>query len=255
MQTALPSAGLDIYKSNSQRARVATEAWGLTSLYCPACAADELKDSPTNTRAIDFSCPGCAATFQLKSQAKPLAGRIVDSAYNAMIQAIREDRTPNLFVLHYGAADWRVENVILIPHFAFPLSAIEKRKPLGPTARRAGWVGCNILLGAIPEDARIPIVSAGVARSRREVREQYRRVKPFERLEPEQRGWMLDVLNVLRRMRKAEFELSDVYAHEAQLQQLHPKNRFVKDKIRQQLQMLRDAGFVRFLGRGHYEMR
>jgi hypothetical protein len=39
-----------------------------------------------------------------------------------------------------------VENVILIPRFAFPLSAIEKRKPLAETARRAGWVGCNILL-------------------------------------------------------------------------------------------------------------
>jgi type II restriction enzyme len=255
MQTALPSAGLDIYKSNSQRARVATEAWGLQSLYCPACTAASLRDSPANTRAIDFSCASCAATFQLKSQSKPLASRIVDSAYSAMIRAIREDRTPNLFVLHYGVADWRVENVILIPHFAFPLSAIEKRKPLGPTARRAGWVGCNILLSAIPEDARIPIVSAGVARPQRDVREQYRRVQPFERVEPGKRGWMLDLLNVLRRMRKAKFELSDVYAHESQLQRLHPKNRFVKDKIRQQLQELRDAGFVRFLGRGHYEMK
>ncbi len=172
-----------------------------------------------------------------------------------MVKAIREDRTPNLFAMHYSAEEWRVENLILIPHFAFPLSAIEKRKPLGPNARRAGWVGCNILLGAIPEDARISIVANGKARASSEVREQYRRIKPLARVSPEKRGWTLDVLNVLRRMRKTEFDLSDVYAHEAELHELHPDNRHVKDKIRQQLQVLRDAGLVAFLGRGEYRMK
>ena len=33
---------------------------------------------------------------------------------------------------------------------------------------------------------------------------------------------------------------------------LHPDNRHVLDKIRQQLQVLRDMGFVEFLGRGRY---
>ena len=30
---------------------------------------------------------------------------------------------------HYGVSDWVVENVILIPHFAFPLSAIDFQCP------------------------------------------------------------------------------------------------------------------------------
>ena len=169
-----------------------------------------------------------------------------------MVKAIREDRTPNLFALHYDLADWRVENVILIPHFAFPLSAIEKRKPLAPTASRAGWVGCNILLDAIPADARIPVVTGGKANAAREVRARYERIRPLEKVEATQRGWTLDVLNVVRSLGKTEFELSEVYAHAGRLERLHPNNRHVRDKIRQQLQVLRDAKLVEFLGGGRY---
>jgi type II restriction enzyme len=172
-----------------------------------------------------------------------------------MVRAIREDRTPNLFAMHYSRKDWRVENVILVPHFAFPFSAIEKRKPLGSSARRAGWVGCNILLSAIPEDARIPIVTAGKPRPAREVREKFKKIRPLERVSAEKRGWTLDVLNVLRRMGKVEFDLGEVYEHEQELKRLHPGNRHVRDKIRQQLQELRDAGLVEFLGRGEYRMK
>jgi type II restriction enzyme len=33
---------------------------------------------------------------------------------------------------------------------------------------------------------------------------------------------------------------------------LHPENRHVRDKLRQQLQVLRDLGLIEFLGRGRY---
>jgi type II restriction enzyme len=59
--------------------------------------------------------------------------------------------------MHYDKKEWSVSNLILIPNFALSMSAIEKRKALGPNARRAGWVGCNILLSRIPHDAKIPI--------------------------------------------------------------------------------------------------
>jgi type II restriction enzyme len=81
-----------------------------------------------------------------------------------MIRAIREDRTPNLLVMQYSA-DWVVENLLVIPKFFFTESMIELRKPLGPTARRAGWIGCNILLSKIPEDGKIPVVIKRHARS------------------------------------------------------------------------------------------
>ena len=55
-----------------------------------------------------------------------------------------------------------------------------------------------------------------------------------------------------RALNKNEFALQDVYAFAAHLEKLHPDNRHVPDKIRQQLQVLRDLGFVEFLGRGRY---
>ena len=248
----LPIAGLDRYKSASQRARVGTEAWGATHFFCPACESPKLDVAPYGTATLDYSCPKCASPFQLKSQSRPFGAKIVDSAYSQMKRAIMTDRTPNLYVMHYDLTAWSVRNVILIPHFAFALSAIERRPPLAPTARRAGWVGCNILLSQIPADARIPIVHAGSPRPRAAVRADFRRLRPLENLKAEARGWTLDVLNAVRSLKKQEFSLSDVYAHEDPLAKLHPGNRHVRPKIRQQLQVLRDLGLLLFLSPGRY---
>jgi len=42
------------YKSNSQRARVVTEAWGEDNLYCPNCSSPKLSRLSHNTRASDL---------------------------------------------------------------------------------------------------------------------------------------------------------------------------------------------------------
>jgi type II restriction enzyme len=219
----LPSEGLDHYKSASQRARIGTEAWGALNFFCPVCKSPRLDVAPRNAAAVDYRCPKCASPFQLKSQSKPLGTKILDAAYSEMKRAILSDRTPNLYVLHYDIALWAVRTVILIPHFAFALSAIECRPPLAITARRAGWIGCNILLDKIPADARIPIVESGQARPASEVRQAYKRLRPLENLKVETRGWTLDVLNVVRSLNKKEFSLADVYAHSDELAKLHPK--------------------------------
>ena len=65
----------------------------------------------------------------------------------------------------------------------------------------------------------------------------------------------MDVLTVVRSLRRTQFALDDVYAREDKLSRLHPDNRHVRDKIRQQLQVLRDKGLVEFLGRGSYRLR
>jgi len=233
---------------------VGTESWGATNFFCPVCDSPRLDVAPHGTVTLDYSCPKCDSPFQLKSQSRPFGTRIVDSAYSQMKRAILTDHTPNLYVLHYDMTAWVVRTVILIPHFAFALSAIECRPPLAPTARRAGWVGCNILLNKIPRDARIPIVADGTARPAAEVRRAYRRLRPLEKLRVEKRGWTLDVLNVARSLNKPEFSLSDVYARADELSKLHPDNRHVRDKIRQQLQVLRDLGLLEFLGSGEYRL-
>ncbi len=255
MNLHLPVEGLDQYKSASQRARIGTEAWGANNLFCPSCESPTLDLAPANTAAIDYACPLCNSPFQLKSQSKALGGKVVDAAYSEMKRAIQEDRTPNLFLLHYDLTQWSVRTVILVPHFAFALSAVECRKPLAPTARRAGWVGCNILLDKIPKDARIPIVESGSARPPSDVRQAYQRLRPLEKLQVEKRGWTLDVLNVVRALDKIEFSLANVYSHAADLAKLHPRNSHVRDKIRQQLQVLRDLDLLEFLGGGLYRLK
>jgi type II restriction enzyme len=242
------------YTSGAQRTRVVSEAWGERNLYCVNCSSAGLRRAAPNTQAIDFTCPECASPFQLKSQAQPFSSRIADAAYGAMCRAIMENRTPNLMVLHYDRARWEVENLILVPRFVFSLSLLQRRKPLGPRARRRGWIGCNILLANVPPDGRIPIVAGGVATSPAWVREQYARLRPLGRLGHEARGWTLDVLNVLRRLGKGEFTLAEVYARGEELRRLHPQNRYVEAKIRQQLQRLRDMGFLEFLGGGSYRI-
>ena len=255
MNLQLPTAGLDGYKSASQRARIGTEAWGALNFFCPVCKSPRLDIASRNTAAVDYLCPRCASPFQLKSQSKPFGNRIVDAAYSEMKRAILSDRTPNLYVLHYDLTQWAVHTVILIPHFPFALSAIECRPPLGPAARRAGWIGCNILLNKIPADARIPIVESGEARPPFEVRQAYGRLRPLENLKVESRGWTLDVLNVVRSLNKKEFALADVSAQADGLAKLHPKNAHIPDKIRQQLQVLRDLNLLEFLSPGFYRLR
>ena len=69
-----------------------------------------------------------------------------------MMERIESDGAPNLLALEYSDKSWTVKNLFLIPSFAFSPTIIEKRKPLGPNAVRKGWVGCNFLIGRIPQE-------------------------------------------------------------------------------------------------------
>ena len=255
MQFYLPSAGLNRYKSGSQRARVCTEPWGAENLYCPACDSPHIEPLPPNTPALDFNCPSCEALFQLKSKSGSFGRKVQDGAFGAMRRTILMDRTPNLFLLRYSLPELMVRDVLLIPRFAFSLSVLEERKPLSANAIRARWVGCNFLLDRIPSDARIAVVVEGKPVAVSSVRRAYDRLRSLEKLNVEKRGWTLDVLRAVRSLKKTNFTLDGVYAHSEALAKLHPRNAHVRDKIRQQLQVLRDLGFVEFLGRGHYRIR
>ncbi len=118
-----------------------------------------------------------------------------------------------------------------------------------------------------------------------EVREKFKRVKPLKDISVTQRGWTLDVLNIVRRISEVgtagsavrapsgrnvpaalppgtpqrgvpanSFTTAEVYAFERELEKLHPDNRHVKDKIRQQLQVLRDAKLLLHVERGIWRL-
>lgn len=168
------------YRAGSQIARVLTEEWCAREMYCAACSSDRLSSQKANTPAHDLVCPRCNQRLQLKGFKAWGQGKIVDAGYVAMIRAIQSDSVPNLLVLQYST-DWMVRNLILVPSVFFSESIIEKRPPLGPTARRAGWIGCNVLLGRIPPDGRIPVVAAGSVVPVREVRSEFSRVRSWLR--------------------------------------------------------------------------
>lgn len=241
------------YKSQSQVARRVSEQWGLHNLYCSACDSNHLTQSPNNTPAIDFICPLCEQSYQLKSSSKWNEQKVMDAGYAAMIKAVQSDAVPNLLVMQYSA-DWQVNNLLLVPSFFFSSSAIEKRKPLGPNARRAGWVGCNILLDAIAPEGKLRLVTDGLVSPAYDVRQQYQQIRPLSQIRVTRRGWTLDVLNVVSQFGSRPFNLSEVYSFESHFAALHPENHNVQAKIRQQLQELRDLGLLAFLSAGKYTL-
>lgn len=240
------------YKSPAQRARRFTEAWFWRNVYCPACPSECLDPTPTNTRVVDFVCPRCSAEFQLKAKNGPLGRKLRDAAYGPMMTRIQANSSPHFAFLQYSNSDWRVRNLLFVPGHFITAGAIERCKPLSPNARRAGWVGCNILLSEIPADGRIPAVRDWRVAAETSVRRQWDEFMWMARGTSEARGWTADVLVRVRRFGSREFSLSEVYEFESELGALHPANRNVRAKIRQQLQLLRDRGVIRFLSRGRY---
>lgn len=66
------------------------------------------------------------------------------------------------------------------------------------------------------------------------------------------KGWKLQVFNLIKMHANSEFTLKEIDYFENQLKEIYPKNNTIKDKIRQQLQFLRDIGLIEFLGNGKY---
>jgi len=241
------------YKSPSQLARRITEPWGKENLYCCACRTDRLEAQANNAQVSDFICPNCVERYQLKSQSKKLGGRILGSNYQKMLDAILDNRSPNFFLLHYQLPEWLVQNLLIIPRFAISPSVVIKRKPLSATAERKHWTGYVLNVALIPDSAKIPLIVDGAERPRSEVREKFARIAKIQTLKPEQRGWTLDVLRCVESLPNAVFTNDDIYAFEPELARLYPGNRHIRDKIRQQLQVLRDRGLLRQPQRGLWQ--
>lgn len=239
------------YKSNSQKVRVMSENWVGRNIFCPICGNPHISNLDNNMPVADLQCDNCGEIYELKSKQGKIGNKISDGAYSTMLERINSSSNPDLFVMSYSK-DYQVTDLVLIPKFFFVESIIEKRKPLAPTARRAGWVGCNILFSDVPIQGRINIIENQKIYDAREVVESYTQIKKLQTNNLESRGWLMDVLNCVNAIGTVDFSLQDVYAFVEQLQKKHIDNHNVEAKIRQQLQFLRDKGFIEFTTRGHY---
>lgn len=243
------------YKNPSQKIRVLTESWVDKQVFCPNCGQVKMEQYESNKPVADFFCSNCKEDYELKSKKENIGDKIVDGAYRTMMERLRSSHNPNFFLLHYNPIKLEVFNFLVIPKHFFIPEIIEKRKPLSSTARRAGWVGCNIILDNIPNTGKIFLIKESKIQSKEKVLTEWKKTL-FLREEKEisAKGWLLDIMKCIEELSKKEFTLNDMYAFEKKLSKLHPDNRHIKDKIRQQLQALRDRGYLDFTGRGKYQL-
>ena len=241
------------YKSASQIARVLTEDWLARNMYCPICGEISIRRAEPNAPVKDFVCEHCKSQYELKSkksESESFQTTVADGVFQTMIERITSLDNPSFFFMHYDR--YEVNNLVIVPKCFFTPSVIEKREALAATARRAGWEGCNILMREIPATAKIPIIRNGVALPVQEVVSHYHRVFNLQTKSVESRGWLMDTLHLVERLDET-FTSNQMYAFVEELKQKHPDNNHIFDKIRQQLQFLRDKGIIEFKGRGVYK--
>jgi type II restriction enzyme len=238
------------YKSASQLARVSTERWTRENFYCASCGAG-LLPCPTNTPLYDFHSPECQERFQLKASRNRFHDSVLDSEYHTALDGVMRDAYPSLILLRYDPVEWSVTDVELVHRAYITTSSLVPRKALSATARRAGWQGCMISLASLPALGRIEVVKSGVVRPKVQVLEQWNRGDRLLKAKPQARGWLADILHCVDQL-YSTFTIENVYHFEGELAAKHPQNHYVRPKIRQQLQVLRDLGLIEFVSRGIY---
>lgn len=142
---------------------------------------------------------------------------------------------------------------MIIPKQFFTSEIIIKRPPLAETAKRAGWIGCNIDISKVADVGKIFLVKNAKIIRQEIVKEAFNKTLFLRKKNKDAKGWILDVMNCVDSIKKDNFTLDEVYKFEEKLKLKYPNNNFIKDKIRQQLQVLRDKGIIEFIGRGNYK--
>ena len=255
MSINLYSTIADGFNSNSQKIRVLTENWVNEYIYCPSCG-NNISEYKNNKPVADFYCDKCNEDYELKSKKDKMGKNIVDGAYSTMIKRLQSDSNPNFFFLNYDKISLDVTNFIVIPKHFFIPEMIEKRKPLSPTAKRAGWIGCNILLDTIPESGKIFYIKDGQKENKDKILNSWNKtifLKQSTNLQS--KSWLLDIIKCIDKLNKNNFNLSDIYQFEKYLKLKHPENNNIQAKIRQQLQLLRDKEYLQFESRGKYKLK
>lgn len=243
------------YSSGLQRARVLTEPWVESQVYCPNCGHYPLTRHPKNSEVGDFNCQACSENYELKSKRARFGTVVDDGAYQAMRRRLSSSANPSLFLLNYDLTHLVVTDLVIIPKHFITLDMIERKKALGPTARRKGWIGCRIRIQAVPDAGRIAIVRNGFVAPKTTVRKQWNRcLFLIDQRSLSNKNRLIHVMQYIDRLGKDVFSLDEIYAFEDELRAAYPSNRHIKAKIRQKLQVLRDNGYIEFTGKGSYRV-
>jgi type II restriction enzyme len=232
------------YHSHSQISKTLSETWVGREAYCLNCGSGSLGHTPENTKALDFRCSDCREPYELKASRRPFGNRVLDGAYRTFVEAISSHDNPNLLLLNYDLQNLTVSGFRAISRHALSRLSIIPRRPLGPTARRAGWQGCSIDLTGLPPAALVSIVESGVPRDRKLVLSEWNSLSFIARGSATSRDWLPDIMSCIKRIDSEDFSLAEVYSFDRELGLMHPKNLNVRPKIRQQLQILVAQGLL-----------
>jgi type II restriction enzyme len=244
----------DKYSSLSQKMRVLTEDWVDNQIFCPNCGNVKISSYKNNKPVADFYCEKCKEDFELKSKKGKIGNVVAAGAYSKMIERLNSETKPNFFFMGY-LETLHVNDFFVVPKHFFISEIIEKRKPLKASARRAGWVGSNILFSKIPKAGQIFYVENGKVVTKKAILEKWQKTIFLNKInKTDSKGWILDIMNCIDALNKNEFTLADIYKFENQLKEIHPENKYIKDKIRQQLQFLRNKDYLKFIGMGKYKL-
>lgn len=239
------------YRSSSQIIRILTEDWLANNVYCPCCGEFPVCQFNNNQPVGDFFCSSCQEQYELKSKnGNRLGGSVPDGAYRTMLERITSNTNPNFFFLSYDKKDWRVNELIIVPKHFFTTDIIISRQKGIPN--RPNYIMCSINTSALPSSGKISIIEQGKVINQDKVMEQWERNFYLRDMKMSSKGWLLTIMSYLDRIPDSEFCLEQMYAFEFELALKYPHNAHIKDKIRQQLQFLRDKGVIEFLGRGRY---
>lgn len=233
------------YKSKSQIARLLTEDWVLNNSYCPNCGSLPLSEFENNRPVADFYCENCEEEFELKSKSGKLSSTITDGAYSSMIERINSENNPNFFFLTY-TKQWTVNDFLIIPKQFFTTEVVIQRQPLAETVIRAGWIGCNIDLSKVANAGKVFLIKDAKVNNREVVKETFSKTLFLRSKTKDAKGWILDIMSCVDSILNDTFTLDEMYRFEQKLKIKYPNNNFIKDKIRQQLQILRDKGVIEF---------
>ncbi len=221
-------------------------------LYCPFCGSDRLMKFENNRPAADFFCPQCNEQYELKSKNGKESDVILGGSYHALVQRIESETSPNLLLMFYSGSEPRIDNLLVIPKYFLTTDIVQRRKPLSSSARRAGWIGCNLRLDRLPIESKTYIVKNGVEIAKAQVLASVKGANFVASVSLDQRGWLFETMMCIQRIPQDEFSIADVYAFAEELAVKYPRNHFIQAKLRQQLQLLRDVSYIEFLGKGRY---
>ena len=134
-----------------------------------------------------------------------------------------------------------------------PDTIIQRKKGI---PNRPNYLMCNINISVIPNSEKIYYIKDGERLNKNQIIDSWHKTTFLRQSQNiDSKGWLIDIMNCIDKMEKETFSLNDMYNFENYLKIKHPENNNIKAKIRQQLQILRDRGYLKFISRGKYKLK